>query len=293
MRRNDSLNKAIANRRNEFFTQADVIEDELRHYTDQFKGLSVLCNCNDADREFARYFEARYKELELSGLVCTSYSPDGNGEIWSYNGEIWSVSRLSGNGGFDTPECTSLLEACDIVVTNPPFSLLSDFISLLIRYNKKFIIIGNINAVTYKNIFPLIKDNKMWLGASIHSGDRAFSVPEDYPLEATGCGVDDQGKRFIRVTGVRWFTNMDYPDRHRPIEITSEYDSMLYPRYDNYDAIDVSRVRDIPKGYDGEFGVPVTFLDKYSPEQFKIVYELDAPYINGKRMYKRLIIRFL
>lgn len=293
MRRNDSLNKAIANRRNEFFTQADVIEDELRHYTDQFKGMSVLCNCNDAGHEFAKYFETRYRELELSGLVCTSYNPDGNGEIWSYNGEIWSVSGLSGNGGFDTPECTSLLEACDIVVTNPPFSLLSDFISLLTQYNKKFIIIGNINAVTYKNIFPLIRENKIWLGASIHSGDRAFGVPENYPLEATGCGIDEQGNRFIRVTGVRWFTNLDYPDRHRPIEITSEYNSMLYPRYDNYDAIDVSRVRDIPKGYDGEFGVPVTFLDKYSPEQFKIVYELDAPYINGKRIYKRLIIRFL
>lgn len=181
------------------------------------------------------------------------------------------VKPLHGDGDFRSAECIELLKQADIVVTNPPFSLFREYVAQLIAYNKKFLIIGNQNAITYKEIFPLIKGNKLWLGCSIHSGDREFGVPDDYPLMAANSRIDENGKKYIRVKGVRWFTNLDYKERHEELILYKRYNPEEYPKYDNYDAINVDKTADIPCDYDGVMGVPITFLDKYNPEQFEIV----------------------
>ncbi len=178
---------------------------------------------------------------------------------------------LKGNGDFRSEECIKLLKKADIVVTNPPFSLFREYVAQLIQYDKKFIIIGNVNAITYKEIFPLLKENKMWLGVSIHSGDREFRVPDNYPLNASGYRVDSNGIKYIRVKGVRWFTNLDYSQRHENLILYKSYNPEEYPTYDNYNAIEVSKTAEIPFDYDGVMGVPITFMDKYSPEQFEIL----------------------
>ena len=217
---------------------------------------------------------------------------------------------LKGDGDFRSPECIELLKEADIVVTNPPHSLLREYLAMLVNYEKKFLILGNINAVTYKEIFPLIMKNQMWLGVSIHSGDRKFYVPEYYPLEASGCGIDDDGRRFIRVKGVRWFTNMKHERSNEKIILFRKYhdDPDKYPHYDNYDAIEVSRTSDIPCDYPGVMGVPITFLDKYNPTQFQILGMSGTSFnegipdchregtsrnakINGKDIYRRIFIR--
>ncbi len=182
-----------------------------------------------------------------------------------------TLMLLDGDGDFRSPECIELLKEADIVVTNPPFSLFREYIAQLVEHEKKFIIIGNVNAVTYKEFFKLLQDNKVWFGQSIHSGDREFRVPDHYPLQAAGFRVDENGVKYIRVKGVRWFTNLDFKDRHEDITLYKQYSPEEYPRYVNYDAIEVSRTADIPYDYDGEMGVPITFLDKYNPEQFEII----------------------
>ena len=215
-----------------------------------------------------------------------------------------TVRVLDGDGDFRSPECVELLKDADIVCTNPPHSLLREYIAQLVAYNKKFLILGNINAVTYKEVFPLIMQNKMWLGVTIHSGDRKFNVPDSYPLRAAGCGIDDDGRKFIRVKGVRWFTNLPVKEMMEYITLFQHYTPERYPKYDNYDAIEVSRTSDIPCDYDGVMGVPITFLDKYNPDQFEILGitekdspyatgpgKTDRPYLNGKRLYVRLLIR--
>lgn len=181
------------------------------------------------------------------------------------------LQPLKGNGDFRSPECIALLQEADIVVTNPPFSLFREYVAQLVKYNKQFLIIGNMNAITYKEVFPLIKDNKLWFGPSISSGDRAFNVPDTYPLQAAGCGVDTQGRKYIRVKGVRWFTNLDHNRRHEPLILYKQYNAEEYPKYDNYNAINIDKVAEIPVDYDGVMGVPITFLDKFCPEQFEIV----------------------
>lgn len=181
------------------------------------------------------------------------------------------LTELNGDGDFRSAECTDLLEQADIVVTNPPFSLFREFISQLIEYDKKFIIIGNVNALSYKEIFSLIKEEKVWLGQSIHSGDREFRVPDDYPLAASGYRVDENGVKYIRVKGVRWYTNLDYSERHEKLVLYKEYSPKEYPSYYKYDAINVDATKDIPCDYDGIMGVPITFMDKYCPEQFEII----------------------
>lgn len=228
-----------------------------------------------------------------------------------------SIELLDGDGDFRSSECLSLLDSSDIVVTNPPFSLFREFIGTLISKEKKFLIIGNINAATYKEVFPLIRDNIIWLGASIHSGDRKFYVPSTYPLQAAGCGCDDDGRRYIKVKGVRWYTNLDMTQRHKGLELSKAYNSRDYPTFDNYNAINVSRTANIPYDYPGVMGVPITFLDKYNPNQFDILmlangnvransnpetlklvgykrHENDkggVGVINGKRSYARILIR--
>lgn len=192
-----------------------------------------------------------------------------------------SRKRLVGGGDFRSPECVELLKTADIVVTNPPFSLFREYVAQLVEHEKKFLIIGNFNAVTYKEIFPLIMANKIWLGETIHSGDREFRVPASYPLEAAGFRIDDDGNRFIRVKGVRWFTNLDHGRRHEPLSLMTVADNLrysgglegkeAYDKFDNYDAIDVGSYKEIPSDYDLMMGVPITFLDKYNPEYFEIV----------------------
>lgn len=181
------------------------------------------------------------------------------------------LSLLNGNGDFRSQECIDLLKQADIVVTNPPFSLFREYVNQLIEYNKKFLIIGNVNAVTYKEIFPLIKNNKMWFGVSIHSGDREFKVPKSYPLNASGTRVDELGNKFIRVKGIRWFTNLDYIQRYEELTLFKKYNSVDFPNYFNYPAINIDKTTEIPYDYDGYMGVPITFLDKYNPEQFEII----------------------
>lgn len=186
------------------------------------------------------------------------------------NGEN-SLQELEGDGDFRSGESIKFLKEADMVVTNPPFSLFREYVAQLIKYDKKFVILGNVNAVTYKEFFPFLMANKVWTGPSIHSGDRKFNVPDDYPLKASGCGTDENGQKFIKVKGVRWFTNLDFRQRHEPLILVKKYDPDIYPTYDNYDAIEVSKTADIPYDYPGLMGVPITFLDKYNPEQFEII----------------------
>ena len=202
-------------------------------------------------------------------------------------------------GDFRSDMSLALLKEADIVVTNPPFSLFREFVALLMKHKKQFLIIGNINAITYKEIFPLIRSNELWLGSSISSGDRKFYVPDDYPLEASGCGIDNDGRRFIRVKGVRWFTNIDHAKRHKmlPLNLDCVYEGNedKYPKYDNYDAINVDKTAEIPCDYEGVIGVPITFLDKYCPEQFEILgLAMGATWdhindIKTKKIYKNAI----
>ena len=216
-------------------------------------------------------------------------------------------SFLEGDGDFRSAECVELLKEADIVVTNPPFSLFREYVAQLVEYDKKFIIVGNINAVTYKDVFIYLKDNKIWLGQSIHSGDREFRVPEHYPLQAAGFRVDIDGVKYIRVKGVRWMTNLDYEERHEILTLYKHFSPDLYPNYDNYDAINVNVVAEIPCDYVGVMGVPITFLDKYNPDQFEIIGLIagnikglaglptktgkDGPYLDGKLKYGRILIR--
>ena len=249
------------------------------------------------------------------GLLRSSNNPFIPDNLFSLPGN--SIELLNGDGDFRSSECMSLLDYCDIVVTNPPFSLFRDFVGTLISKNKKFLILGNINAATYKEVFPLIRDNRIWLGASIHSGDRKFYVPCTYPLNAANCGYDDNGKRFIRVKGIRWYTNLDMSQRHQGLKLSKTYNPEEYPTFDNYNAINVSRTANIPYDYPGIMGVPITFLDKYDPDQFDILllangnvransnpetlklvgyerHENDkggVGVINGKRSYARILIR--
>lgn len=211
-------------------------------------------------------------------VVTVVYDKTGDGGVDMFDvvelfrsGEN-QLTELEGDGDFRSGECLALLEEADIVVTNPPFSLFREYVGTLMEHEKKFIIIGNVNAITTKEIFNFMKDNRLWFGASIHSGDRAFYVPDDYPLDAAGCGIDETtGRKFIRVKGVRWYTNLDIKQRHEEMILVKRYLPQDYPKYENYDAIEVGKTSDIPCDYDGIMGVPITFMDKYCPEQFDII----------------------
>ena len=321
---NKDLNKAKAAKKDEFYTRLEDIEKELKHYRPHFKGKTVLCNCDDPRcSNFFRYFTLNFEVLGLKKVIATCYKNqdvdlfsqhecekavyqiyegDKNHNRKVDNEEI-EVKYLEGDGDFRSKECVALLEEADIVVTNPPFSLFREFVSFLVQHNKKFLIIGNINAIKYKEIFPLIMGNKLWLGASIHSGDREFQVPDDYPLQASGWRVDEDGKKYIRVKGVRWFSNLDYDERYEDIPLFKKYTPQEYPTYDNYDAIEVSKTCDIPCDYFGAMGVPITFLDKFNPNQFEILGHMsshgkeprgipnESPFLNGKWLFSRILIR--
>lgn len=285
MPKNNILHTAKSTKRDEFYTCLEDIENELKYYKDYFKDKVVYCNCdgflNENRSNFFVYFSLNYEFLGLKGLICTVKNPNGKGRKYEYYGDLNGnnypdeeeifTSDLEGDGDFRSEECIELLKKCDIVCTNPPFSLFRQYITQLFEYKKDFLIIGNVNAISYKEVFPLIKDNKMWLGISITSGDRKFYVPNDYPLNASGCGIDENGRKYIRVKGVRWFTNLDHKKRHEDLLLYKKYTTEEYPQYDNYNAIEVGKTKDIPLDYNGIMGVPITFLDKYNPSQFEIV----------------------
>ena len=286
------LTKAKLAKKDEFYTQLGDIEREAMHYREYFCGKTVLCNCDDPRvSNFFHYFSYNFEFLGLKKLISICYKNQERDlfttkatdrAIWlEYDGdkngnripdpEEIGIHYLDGDGDFRKEESSNLLKRADVVVTNPPFSLFREYVAQLVKYEKKFLIIGNVNALKYKEIFPLIKQDKMWLGCSIHSGDREFGVPDDYPLEASSCRIDEKGRKFIRVKGVRWYTNIEHKERHEEMILYRKYDPAVYPKYVNYDAIEVSKTADIPCDYDGVMGVPITFMDKYNPDQFEIV----------------------
>jgi hypothetical protein len=307
---NKSLHDASKAKKDEFYTQLDDIANELKHYKEHFRGKTIFCNCDDPyESNFFKYFAMNFNAFGLKKLIATCYdgSPIAGDELpfvfeitnegdkkVAYKVEITEMTDINGDGATDlqdvkellrknppillkqhgdfrSAECIALLKEADIVVTNPPFSLFREYLAQLIKYEKEFLIIGNQNAITYKDCFQLIKGNKMWLGASIHSGDREFQIPKDYPMNAAGQRIDEKGNKYIRVKGVRWFTDLDYKERHEDLDLYKHYSPEEYPKYENYDAINVNKTADIPCDYVGAMGVPITFLDKYNPEQFEII----------------------
>ena len=307
------LNAAKKAKKDEFYTQRVDIENELRHYKLHFKDKVVLCNCDDPRQsEFFKYFAENFEKLGLKRLIATCYKSqdvdlfsqgsceravyqiyegDKNGNMTVDDDEV-SVRYLKGDGDFRSAECIEILKQADIVVTNPPFSLFREYVAQLVRFDKKFLIIGNQNAITYKEIFPLFKANKIWLGFGFRRNCAHFR--SRYVDTATDA---DHREGMIRVSGVMWFTNMDIAKRHERLPLYKRYSSSEFPRYDNFDAIEVAKTSDIPYDYDGVMGVPITFMDKYNPEQFEIVgneESLAIPkgrgYVNGKRLYSRIFI---
>ncbi len=322
MANNSNLGAAKAAKNDEFYTQYADIQKEVNAYLeynpDTFRGKTVLLPCDDPEwSNFTRFFAQNFERLGLKRLISTSYAVESKkyknyqptffetesewydvdktrikGKIFELTHDTNNSGRididdlewhyLEGDGDFRSKEVCQLRDEADIIVTNPPFSLFREFVAWIIDGLTDFLIIGNMNAVTYKEVFPLIKDNKLWYGPSITSGDREFMIPEAYPIEAAGWRIDDNGNKYIRVKGVRWFTNLDHGRRHEPLKLMTMKDNLRfskhkdlietgYQKYDNYDAIEVPYTDSIPIDYDGMMGVPISFLDKYCPEQFEII----------------------
>lgn len=319
---NTNLANAKTAKNDEFYTQYADIQKEINAYLeynpDVFRGKTVLLPCDDPEwSNFTKFFAQNFELFGLKKLISTSYAVESkkikdwkptlfetespyydadksrtNGKIFILDEDINSDGRfnindlhwnyLEGDGDFRSDEVKALRDEADIIITNPPFSLFREFVVWLIESEKQYAIIGNVNAISYKEVFPLIRDNKMWMGVSIHSGDREFGVPNSYPLEAAGWRIDDNGNKFIRVKGVRWFTNIDHGLRHENFPLMTMEDNILYSKhkeikgkryihYENYDAIDVPYSDAIPVDYEGVMGVPLTFLDRYCPDQFEII----------------------
>ena len=320
---NRNLHKAKSNKKDEFYTQRVDIENELRHYTDHFRDKVVYCNCDDPRvSNFFHYFAYNFRVLGLKKLITTCYQNqqmnmfsqhDAERAIWlEYDGtqnetgvpsvEDIGIHYLEGDGDFRSEECIELLKSADIVVTNPPFSLFREYVAQLIEYDKKFLIIGHQNAITYKEIFPLIKGNKLWLGHAQQAVTMLFDVPKDFADEMVA--TRKEGSSYVVVNGiakskmrnVKWFTNLDHNKRHEYLILYKKYTPEEYPHYDNYDAIEVSKVAEIPKDWEGAMGVPITFLDKHNPEQFEIIRFRKGDdgkdlRVNGKEPYFRIVIR--
>jgi hypothetical protein len=286
--KNKNLHKAKDSKKDEFYTQLSDIERELRYYKSHFKNKVVYCNCDDPRvSNFFHFFSYNFEKLGLKKLIGTCYK-NQNMDLFSQNdsenaicliyegdknknnvpdkSEI-GISKLKGDGDFRSKECIKLLQESDIVVTNPPFSLFREYVSQLIDYNKKFVIVGHQNAISYKEIFKLIKENKLWLGYGFKGGAAHF-INKHYEDYAT---AGDHKEGMIRVSGVHWFTNLDISKRHEDLILYKNYNQEEYPKYENYDAINVDKTKDIPIDYKGHMGVPITFLDKYNPDQFEII----------------------
>ncbi len=284
---NKTLTEAMRNKKDEFYTQLADIENELRHYREHFRGKVVLCNCDDPyESNFFKYFALNFNTLGLRKLIATCYdgSPVQGNELLLDFGDLTDdpkkiaykvqndknvLSILKGSGDFRSQECIELLKQADIVCTNPPFSLFREYVAQLMKYEKKFLIIGNQNAITYKEVFRLIQENKVWLG--IKSGDMAFKVPDSYEPRETRYWQDETGQKWRSMGNICWFTNLDHKKRHEEMVLYKNYNEEEYPRYDHYDAIEVSKTSEIPCDFDGVMGVPITFLGKYNPEQFEII----------------------
>lgn len=338
---NSNLHSSRADKADEFYTQLSLIESELKHYKEHFKGKVVFCNCDDPfESNFFKYFAMNFNSLGLKKLIATCYATSpivytqlnlfGTETVVSteetekkpYKIEITEVTDenqdgrtdladveyllrnrknalalLEGDGDFRSPECVELLKQADIVVTNPPFSLFREYMAQLMEYEKDFIIIGNQNAITYREIFPLIRDNKVWLG--YNSGHFWFMVPDTYEEKKTDFRIDENGQKWRRMGNICFFTNLDIDKRHEDMTLFRTYSPEEYPKYDNYDAINVNRTLDIPCDYYGVMGVPITFMQYYNPNQF-IIIGLDdhrvewvghGPKLNGKTLYRRVIIQ--
>ena len=329
---NKSLHKANISKNDDFYTQLSDIEKELKNYKNHFKNKIVFCNCDDPRvSNFFHYFSYNFEKLGLKKLITTCYK-NQNMSLFSdeksekaiyleYSGSKNSVpnpkeigiKHLKGDGDFRSQECIELLKQSDIVVTNPPFSLFREYVEQLIKYNKKFLIIGNKNAITYKEIFKLIKENKVWVGVMPMGYDMMFNVPDEYAKRMLKTGK--LGSQYKIINGVVygrspsiWFTNLDIEKRHEDLILYKKYfgNEKEYPKYDNYDAINVDKTKDIPVDYKGVIGVPISFLDKYNPNQFEILAKTNnkehagkyltgkdaTAMINGKKLYHRILIRY-
>ena len=288
---NKNLNAAKEAKKDEFYTQLEDINNELRHYREHFRGKTVLCNCDDPRvSNFFTYFAYNFEFLGLKRLITTCYKSQ-NMDLFSqnkcehaiyliYDGdkngnnipdpEEIGIHPLKGDGDFRSQECIELLKQADIVVTNPPFSLFREYVAQLMKYEKDFLIIGNVNTVTTKDIFPLFMQNKIWLGYGFNAGNAFFRIPdEEKPNYAAGVYNEETG--LVKFRNCHWFTNLDHKKRHENIILYKHYSPEEYPHYVNFDGIEVSKTADIPCDYDGAMGVPITFLDKYNPDQFEIL----------------------
>ncbi len=287
--KNSNFQSAKTSKQDEFYTQLSDIEKELKHYKKHFKGKVVYCNCDDPRvSNFFHYFSYNFEKLGLKKLITTCYK-NQNLDLFSQNEsekaiyleyygdknnnnlpdiEEIGIKELKGDGDFRSAESIELLKEADIVVTNPPFSLFREYVAQLIEYNKSFVIVGNQNAISYKEIFNLIKENKLWQGYKC--GDMAFKVPDHYEARETRYWEDDEGQKWRSLGNACWYTNLDISKRHEEIILYKKYTPEEYPSYANYDAIEIGQTKDIPTDYFGEMGVPVTFLDKFNPDQFEI-----------------------
>lgn len=303
---NRSLVGAKLAKEDEFYTQLSDIERELKHYKRHFKNKTVYLNCDDPRvSNFFHYFSYNFEKLGLKKLIatcyksqdidlfslnkseqaiCLVYEGDKDGNMVPDPEEI-GIKQLKGDGDFRSTESIELLKEADIVVTNPPFSLFREYVAQLMQHEKKFLIVGNQNAISYKEIFALIKANRLWLG--VNNGDMSFKVPDYYEARPTRFWVDDEGQKWRSLGNAGWFTNLDFAKRHEDLILYKTFDPAVYPRYDNYDAIEVSKVVDIPMDFDGVMGVPLTFLDKYNPDQFEILGLSGTSYPTTKNYGKK------
>ncbi len=335
--KNTNLQVAKRAKDDEFYTTYETIQKEVQHYIKHFENKTVLCNCDDPfESNFCKYFLKNFNVLKLKRLICTSYFSSKvvatqmslfdrqNDLLRSGNGYVLDVTRfcdsneeftddyisnfligskaikkLHGDGDFRSKECIEYLKSADIVVTNPPFSLFKEIVAEIMKYKKSFLLIGNQNALTYKEIFPLIQNNEVWTGYQF--GEMKFRVPESSEPRATRYWVDETGQKWRSLGNAMWLTNLDNDRRHQDMPLTKKYDPEEYQKYDTYDAIHVRTITDIPYDYSGIMGVPITIINRYNPEQFEIIgeanhgsdnqYDLFKPTINGKEVFKRILIR--
>ncbi|MCI9279543.1 MAG: modification methylase [Bacilli bacterium] len=302
MGNNRNLHKANLEKKDEYYTKMNNIEKELNYYTHYFKNKIVFCNCDDPEySNFWKYFEINFKKLKLKKLIATHYEEVKTSyklELILNKKELSTIkSPLTQNGDFRSSECIEILKEADIVVTNPPFSLFREYIAQLMEYQKDFIVIGSQNALTYKELFPLFKKNKMWIG--YNSGAQEFRVPDTYERNNIYIGVD--GYKYAKFGNITWYTNLEISKRHEIVPLYKKYNALEYPKYDDYDAINVSKISEIPYDYKGKMGVPVTILEKFNPDQFELIgidrYLKDNPQygrrfkINGKEIYARIVIK--
>jgi len=308
---NQFLQQARKSKSDEFYTQLCDIERELQYYPTSFKDKIVYCNCDDPrESNFYAYFKINFKTLGLRKLIASCYKEQNydlfqtqekeNAFYCEYNGadEPEMLVPFKGDGDFRSTECIELLKQADIVVTNPPFSLFREYVSQLAKYEKQFLIIGNVNAITYKEIFDLIQRDKAWLGVNLGRGISGFIVPDDYALYGTEVSVNSEGQHIIATNGCLWLTNLELNQRHEDITLTKVYygNEDKYPTYDNCDGINVNKTQDIPMDYDGLMGVPITFLHRYNPKQFEIIRFRKGDdgkdlSINGKCPYFRILVK--